>query len=312
MSGITLDPRFLIALGAIGLGVTAAALTLAISAMTHKSRSLLAEYIAAQIHVIQTKTDDFGSPWVNRFAEYANPRLSKAGWRLSPLLYLILIAIGGFFGFSFGAGWLNNPGAGIAFGIVAVLMPEELLERVLAHKEERLIKQLAPTVQFFYAEFTESRNVRSALDATAQRVPNPMKSLLMRTSWKLRSGASADEALAELGNELPTEYGRLFAQLLRAAWDDAAAGKMLPKLATRIVSQQTLIEKGRSAMAFQSLLGLAMNVMIVPAFLVVQWQINESFLYMTQTQMGKSVVTIAALSALVGIVMQRVIRGGEK
>lgn len=304
-----IPPSLSAALAAGGIGVAAIGLAAALSSVITRTR--ITQRLLASAEAVRQTQVHAAREWLRVWAERAGPKLEEAGWSLSPLVYLGALAVGALAAFTLGVGVLNNPIAGAALGAVTVLLPDELLTRAASAKRARLIRQLPATIQIFYAEFADGYNVRQALQATANRLPQPMRSVIQRTARQLQSGVPADEAFAALADALPTEYGRLFAQLLRSAHDDAGTGKMFPKLASRAVNHQTLTEKARSMVAWQSTVALILNALILPAFAVMQLIVPETFLYLTSTAMGKVAVASVALSLLTGVLLQRALRAGE-
>ncbi|MHB1126961.1 MAG: hypothetical protein ACYC2T_08390, partial [Bacillota bacterium] len=105
------------------------------------------------------------------------------------------------------------------------------------------------------------------------------------------------------------DYGLMFIQLLRMAWDDSSVGPLFSKLATRIASLQSMMQKNNSSLAYGRMMGLMVNALIIPMFLVVQLKVPGAREFMVTHPTGRLLVSLSFLSVLVGLFLDRVLSG---
>ncbi len=233
--------------------------------------------------------------------------MTAAGVGISVIRYMFFIATGSLFGFFLGVVILKNIPAAIIIAVSAFLLPEQHLAGKIAQKREKIISQLAPAVRIFYAEYNDTPQVERALLITGDRISAPLGPILYLSGRQLAVGRDPDEVFADLAKKLDFYHGRMFAQLLRQAYDDSAVAPLFSRLATKIASYQQLSKKNRSNLAYQGIVARLLNVLVLPVFLAMQYIIPETASFLIEHPMGRIVVTICFASILVGIILDRML-----
>jgi len=256
----------------------------------------------------RTKTRNRNLPgWFVGWEEQLEHKLTDAGLAMHAVRYILFIIAGGFIGFLLGVVVLKNVPAALIIAASAFLLPEQYLASKITKKREKIINQLAPAVRIFYAEYNDTPQAERALLITGERVRAPLGPILYQTGRRLASNHNPDEAFAELAKKLDFYHGRMFAQLLRQAYDDSAVAPLFSRLATKIASYQQLSKKNRSSLASEGVVARLLNVMVLPVFLFMQYIVPETTSFLVGHPVGRIIVTLCFASILVGIILDRML-----
>ena len=247
--------------------------------------------------------------WGQAWLTQADKRINKSGVNIQVGRYLLGILLGAILGFIVGIVILNNLGAGLMLAAAAFLVPDAILVSYMQRRRTKIIEQLGAAVRVFTAEFNDTPQVTRALTHTAKRIPSPLGDVLTHTARQLAAGQSKDNVLGELMAELDFDYGRMFVQLLRLAWNDASVKPLFSRLATRIASMQSLIQKNSASMTYSRMMAMGVNALIIPIFVVIQWKVPGAGEFMTAHPVGRLLVTASFVSVLLGLIMDRFLNG---
>lgn len=302
----------LVILAGSGLGISAAALTGAALNRLNVTAGLRQKPVppvplAVRRFMISGEKADDLPPWLQRWLSETIYRAKKAGVKISPRRYLVLMLFGALAGFTLGVVVLNNIPAACLIGLAAYLIPDRLIVGRLQAIKFKKIEQLGAAVRVFAAEFSDTPQVPRALAATARRIPDPLGSVLRHAEREFVAGKRPDEVCMYLMKELDFEYGRMFIQLLRIAWDDAAVKPLFSRLAARISGVQSLIKKNTAGLSYNRMLGLLVNAMILPVVLVMCYLIPETGFFLTQHPAGRFLVCLGFVSVLGGLVLDKLL-----
>ena len=245
--------------------------------------------------------------WFAGWAEQLEPKLMDAGVGINAVRYMLFIIVGGLTGFLLGIVILKNVPAAIIIAVSVFLLPEQYLAGKIAQRREKIINQLAPAVRIFYAEYSDTPQVERALLITGERMSAPLGPILFRAGRQLAASHGPDVVFAELAKKLDFYHGRMFAQLLRQAYDDSAVAPLFSRLATKIASYQNLSKKNRSNLAYQGVVARLLNVLVLPVFLAMQFIMPETASFLVGHPVGRIMVTICFASILVGILLDRML-----
>lgn len=245
--------------------------------------------------------------WLAQWAKTVEPKLIDAGIGLSVIRYMTFIGIGGLVGFFLGIVILKNIPAAVVIAISTFLLPEQYIAGKIANRREKCINQLGPAVRIFYAEFNDTPQVERALLTAGERVKAPLGPILHRAGRQLSAGHGPDQVFADLSKRLDFYHGRMFAQLLRQAYDNSAVTPLFSRLATKISSYQQLSKKNRSNLAYQGIMARLLNIMILPIFLLMQYVVPETTSFLIEHPIGRIIVTLCFTSMLVGILIDRML-----
>jgi len=245
--------------------------------------------------------------WLSQWAKTVEPKLSTADIGLSVIRYMTFIGIGGLIGFSLGIVILKNIPAALLIAISTFLLPEQYIASKIATRREKCVNQLGPAVRIFYAEFNDTPQVERALLTAGEKIKAPLGPILHRAGRQLSAGHGPDQVFANLSKKLDFYHGRMFAQLLRQAYDNSAVAPLFSRLATKVSSYQQLSKKNRSNLAYQGIMARLLNVMILPVFLLMQYVVPETTAFLIEHTIGRIIVTICFASMLVGILIDRML-----
>lgn len=265
---------------------------------------------AAVRRALKMKMKDEELPeWLEGWLEHIDRRIKKSGIKIPVGRYVTGMFLGAVVGTTVGLAVLKNVSVAVILGLSAFLVPDVILVGYMQKKRTKMIEQLGNTVKIFAAEFKDTPQVGHALKQTARRIPPPLGDVLSNTCREIAAGYKKDAVLANMMEELDFEYGRVFVQLLRLAWDDASVQPLFSRLATRIASLQSLMQKNNSSLAYGRIMAMGVNALIIPAMIFVQLKIPGAYEFMTIHPIGRLLVSMSFLSVLVGLVLDRILSG---
>jgi len=245
--------------------------------------------------------------WAQKWVERSSKRLTRAGLRAPVGRYLLGTVLGAVLGFSVGITMLENFLAAVLLGMAAFLVPDLFLVGRMQAQNARMVEQLGAALRIFAAEFSDTPQVPRALARAAERIPPPLGGVLQRACRDLAAGKDRDEVLLAMMTALDFEYGRMFVQLLRIAWDDAAVRPLFSRLAMRVSALQSLMQKNRAELAGGRIMGLAVNFLILPIYFLVRYTVPESGEFLLEHPLGRLLVSLSFMSVLVGLFLNRLL-----
>lgn len=246
-------------------------------------------------------------PWARRWVRVTARRLEQAGVAAPPARYLAGVFLGAAGGFAIGAVFLKNIPAAVVIAAVGFLLPDTYLLERITSRRAKMIEQLGTALRIFASEFGDTPQVTTALAVTASRMPAPLGTALKRASRDLSAGKDKDEVLARTMKDLDFEYGRLFVQLLRIAWEDASVRPLFSRLATRVAGLQTLLRRNRVETLYGRVTGIVVNLMIFPMFFAVRHFVPGAARFQVGHPLGRFLVFLCFLSVLIGLLVNRMI-----
>lgn len=241
----------------------------------------------------------------------AEKRMNVPAVRRRGLLYTVLVVVLSLAGLWFGFFHLQNPVAGLLLGLCGVLLPEQVWYYRERSYREKILEQLGAAVRVFAAEYSDTPHMVRALIAAAEKLPDPIGKILRKAGKDLVAGKDRDDVLIELGRKLDSEYGRMFVQLLRLSAEDEAVKPLFSHLAARLAGQQNLIRKNRVELAADRLVSLTLNASVIPLYFLMRRVVPESGEFFIATAAGKMIVALCIGSVVAGMLLDRLIGGGE-
>lgn len=244
------------------------------------------------------------------FQGYFEGQLKRAGWKISPQAFLAIAAILGFLGVAAGAFLLKSAAAAVATAIVAILIPFLALNWAVQRYEQKLIEQLPTAVHLFSVEHEAARSVPRALARASEGVGSPLSGYIAKCARDLEAGKRPKDVLERFCADLGCEYGRLWARLLLASYEDSTVVKLLPRLIGRLHQQRLLIQKNLTELSWVRRLGIILNVLAVPGFFLTQLFFPDSAGFYAQP-VGRVVIIVLFLSVAAGIFLDYTLRKVE-
>jgi len=246
--------------------------------------------------------------WMDQWLNRVEKRINHSGVKVISLVRYFLIIISALIiSIAMGAGLLKNPAVTIILIISSFFIPDAILTGYMQKQRLKIIEQLSSATRIFSAEFRETPQVVKALSVTSKRVPSPLKEVLEKAVMDLTVGKDKDKVFEEMAIKMDFDYGMLFVQLLRIAFDDASVQPLFTKLSTKVASLQSLLKKNQSSLAYGRLMGMGVNALIIPVFLLVSHFIPGAYEFMVHHYIGRIIVTMCFLSVLLGLALDRML-----
>ncbi|MGD0620952.1 MAG: hypothetical protein ABSA82_00580 [Thermacetogeniaceae bacterium] len=215
-------------------------------------------------------------------------------------------------GFWFGLLHFHNLIAAILLAVIGVLIPDQIVYNQEKTYRGKVMEQFGTAVRMFAAEYAETPNAIRAIGIIAPQLPDPIGVIFRQAERDFSVGRDVNDALIRLSQKLNFEYGRLFVQILRLSVEDSAVGPMFTRLALRLSSQQKLIRKSMVEVSMDRMLAIAMNLAIVPAYLLVLRTMPDSYAFFVNTVIGRIIIVACLAFVIIGISLDRLLdRGGE-
>jgi len=263
--------------------------------------------IAIQRMMKMPKSNDEIPKWLDQWMKKADERIKKSGASMPVGRYIAGVILGAILGFFIGLVLLKNPVIAIIMFFSGFLIPDMILIGYIQKRRIKIIEQLGAAVRIFTSEYADTAQVPRALYQTAKRMPDPLGSILMKATRNISVGKSKDEVLDDLIKDLDFDYGKIFVYLLGLAWEDSSVKPLFARLATRISSLQSLLQKNNSSLAYGRFMAMGINALILPMYILVRWKIPGAGEFMLVHPVGRLLVTLSFVSVLIGLVMDRVL-----
>lgn len=245
--------------------------------------------------------------WLNQWLKKADERIQRSGIGIPVGRYFLGILLGAVLGFFIGLVILKNPIVALIMFLSGFLIPDMILIGYIQKRRLKIIEQLGTAVRIFAAEYADTAQVPRALHQTAKRIPDPLGGILLKAVRNISVGKSKEDVLDDLIKDLNFDYGKLFVHFLYLAWEDASVKPLFTRLATRIASLQSLLQKNNSSLAYGRVMAMGINALIIPMFIMVKWKIPGAGEFMLTHPAGRLLVTLSFVSVLIGLIMDRVL-----
>jgi len=263
--------------------------------------------LAIQRIMKMSKANDELPKWLDSWMQRTDERIQRSGVQIPIGRYFLGIILGAILGFFIGLVMLRNPVVAIIMFFSGFLIPDMILIGYIQKRRLKIIEQLGTAVRIFAAEYADTAQVPRALYQTAKRVPDPLGSILLKSARNISAGKSKNDVLDDLIKDLNFDYGKLFVYFLGLAWEDVSVKPLFPKLATRIASLQSLLQKNNASLAYGRIMAMGINALIIPVFFLVRWKLPGAGDFMLGHPTGRLLVTLSFISVLIGLILDRVL-----
>jgi pilus assembly protein CpaF len=265
----------------------------------------------AEVNKMQKVRSSGLSDSLQRWVVQAEKGMGRVGigWHGKALVVGIPLAA---LGFWFGLANFHNLIAAALLAVIGVLLPDQVIYNREKTYWGKVMEQMGTAVRMFAAEYAETPNAIRAISIIAPQLPDPIRPIFLQLERDFSIGRDANDALINLSKKLNFGYGKLFVQILRLSIEDSAVGPMFTRLSTRLAGQQKLIRKSTVEVAMDRMLAIAMNVAVIPAYILITRAMPDSRLFFLNTAVGRTIIVLCLISAIVGIAMDRLLdRGGD-
>lgn len=249
--------------------------------------------------------------WLETWNDYASSRLAKTGWKVSSYALFNLTVILGIAAITIGAIVFKNIAITTVVAMSCMSLPIQILNWAAQKYDRKLVEQIPLAIQTFVAEYEGVKNIREALNRTAQSTGYPLKKCLEQCMRDLAASRVPQDAFKKLAASISNDYGKLWAQMLLAATEDQTVVKMMPQLALRLSSQKMLEYKNSAELSGERKVGILLNILVLPCFFLVQIIFPDTREFFVTQPLGKIVVMFMFLSVSIGIALDQVLRRVE-
>ena len=259
--------------------------------------------VARRSIMAEKKRGGFLDAWTSN----TKKQIDRAGWKMKPAQLLIISALLICFGAPLIYALSRDLFMTFALALFLIFVPFLYLNRSIQKHYYKINEQLPTAIQLFTVEFEITKNITESLMRCAKGTEAPLNKYVEQCARELSASRNPRDAFQRFANNLGCEYGKLWAQMLLAATEDSAAVKIMPRLITRLSGQRLLQQKNLKDLAGVKRVGTVLNILILPAFLLILANFPEALDFYTQP-LGKMVIIIALLSVPVGALLDQMLR----
>ncbi|WP_092485697.1 type II secretion system F family protein [Desulfoscipio geothermicus] len=221
-------------------------------------------------------------------------------------IFIVLAIFTSLIGFSLCVTYLNNFGAGIVCIAAVILIFIQIFTYATTKDRREINNQLPAVARIFGSVMEDTGSFRLALDAVADRSPEPARSLFIKITQMLDHGIESDKAFEEIPKAAGTGYATLLKDLMLDAYKYGTI--VLPRftrLAGQIDTMQELQNENTPDVAASRFTAIILHIgIIIMAFLTVRIA-PDAKKYLTDDPIGKIIVTAIFLSVVIGIIADR-------
>ncbi len=217
----------------------------------------------------------------------------------------------GIIGFYLGATFFKNITAGLITGFILLSIPEQIVNRLMVYKNNKITEQLGTGVRLFTSEYRDTPHTMKTIETISTKINDPLGKVFRIASREFSSGIPKEVVLTNMSKRLRTPYGLFFVQLLRQSFEDSTANNMLIRLGARLTTQKELIQQNNKNTISNKVMITILNLLLIPAFVVICKVIPESYEFFTETITGNMLIVIALLSAAGSFLLDRVVNSED-
>lgn len=224
------------------------------------------------------------------------------GYKVS-IIYVLAAVCLSIIGILFGLMWLHNIVAAVFLFIFGLVFPQLILLQIACQRQERIIEQLGLATRMFAVEYNITPHTLKAIGKAGERLPDPIGTIFRSAEQEFMVGENPETVIERMSKRIGTSYGKMFGHLLNTSISDEAVKPLFSRFAAQLASQQELIKKNRREVTVDRISIGILNGCMIPAFLVINKIIPESYQFFTTTLFGKAIVDLCLLSVTMGIIL---------
>ncbi|MTI84374.1 MAG: hypothetical protein FH756_10815 [Firmicutes bacterium] len=220
--------------------------------------------------------------------------------------FMVLAIFTSMIGFTLCISYLDNFGAGVVSVMAVILIFIQVFSSTTNKEKNSINTQLPAVARVFGAVMEDTGSLRLALDAVAERSPEPSKNLFMKVTQMMDHGIEPEKAFSEIPKAAGSGYAVMLKDLMLDAWHHGST--VLPRfarLAGQIDSMQELKNENAPDVASSRLTSLILHIGIVVLALLTVRLMPDSKKYLIDDPIGKILVTLSFLSVVIGIIADR-------
>lgn len=263
---------------------------------------IVSAYFTRTMIIVPQISPDEMNMAVRRWIEKSEKIFAQAGIQMKPDMIVLCVCLWAA-GFSAGTAVFKNMAAGVLTGTIAGTVPIQILLHYQITVYGRILEQTGVAARLFSAEYADTAHTFRAIGKIADRISYPVGGYFETAYREYVAGKDQEEILLRLGRRLRSEYGMMFVQLLRISLDDESVKPLLTSLSMRITDQQQLMAKERREVGADRIVSIVLNLLIFPAYWVVNAYVSNVGLFFTETLTGKFIIITCLLSILIAMLL---------
>jgi len=292
---------FSIAIGFIAIGLLAILVIL----VNQMDNSIKKNKTIERLSTPQGKLGD-----VRRWVDTVDMRIKRVGIKkISGLHYALVMMVGLAISFFVGIYLFKNIIIAVLCSMAIIMCLEQVIITYERNLRDTMASQMATAARIFAAEYALTPQVERAIGAVARQCPAPLGNAFQRAYNSFMSGRNKDHVFAELAAELNFEYGQMFVHLLRMARSNSALAPMFNDLVTRITAHESLAHENRQQVTGERNLSIVMLLSPIPVYLIVRKMVPESYIFLTDTVVGKLIICLIFLNVILWAILSRATEG---
>lgn len=287
----------------IGL-VTVILITILYKAIKTKDNRWKINIDVNQIRLVQKDAID---DWVNNL----DKRLKKQGVHIKTKRLIVINIIVVITIFVLSINTFHNLTASLLLSLTIVTIPEYLINLLEDRYKRKVEDNMIVAVRIFTTEFIKTKSLDKCFAAIASRVVDPIGKYFADAYNEMLSGYKMDKVLEKLATKIDSEYWIMYVQLIHQVRVNSHVIKLFPELVSRIEDHIELSRSNNASLAGERVMALIMAVIPIPAYFFMRSIVPETTTFVTQTGIGRLLVTIAFLSIFIFVVLDRLLRRVE-
>lgn len=229
-------------------------------------------------------------------------RIAAAGVQIRVstfLMTLLLVAVGAVM-----AAWRwLAPLFGVVAAIVVVWVFLQYLRQMEERRKEAFIAQLPELARVLSNAFSAGLALRTAVEMAADELDEPARTELQITAHSLRLGQSTEQALADLGDRLPSrELSVLVSTLIISSRAGGSMVTALRNLSSTLEARKEVRREVKTTMAQAVYTGYLIGAMGVGMLFLVNYIIPDGLATMTSNPVGLVILIISTALFATGVV----------
>jgi len=244
---------------------------------------------------------------IERLNKFLSNRIEQSGLNINTTSFLVTFFALILIGLLIGLYLVENSLMTIAIIINLVFLPFLLLNWGIEKQNQLIADQLVIGMQLFAVEFELSRNIGASLQKAAQGISNPLKRILEDCANDLAASHPPKEVFQKLANKLPGEQGRIWAQTLLMATENANTMNLIPRILTTANGYRLLQRKNIVELSSSRRVGILINMLVPLGFIGTIYILpgtKEFFI----TPFGRLAILLVFISVTVGILLDQLLR----
>lgn len=192
----------------------------------------------------------------------------------------------------------KNLAAAIFLSLTFLIIPDYILGLIGDLKTHRTEDQLLLAIRMFMTEYLRHYQLERAFAALSLKIANPVGQYFADAHYGLLTGEKREKVLSDLAMNLNSPYGLVFVQMVEQTQKNSKVIELFPDLAGKLEMHIELTRTSISTLTAERLTGIIMAIIPFPTYIMMKRLIPETQEFVTQTTLGKMLITMSFASLL--------------